>query len=549
MFLKLNLILALAIASQSLSWAQNDKSSRINENAPVGGVFNRNLGGEPPTLHPITATDLYASIVHSYVFDSLAARHPESGEFVPRVAEKWEASKDNKVYTFFLRKNVTWSDGKPLTAEDVKFSLEAIRNPEYKAVHLQPYYESIEKVEVVDTHTVKFYLKDTYFQNFISMVGLTLIPKHVYGDVEKSKKMSKTVVGCGPYTLEKFERGQRLVLKRRADWYGFQTPEWKGAYNFEAINMRFVKEDAVAFEMMKKTEIDFMSLTPEYYIQKANGTPWGETVFKNKVENKAPKGFGFIGWNFRKPMFQDKNVRLALYHLLNREEMNQKFRFGLSDLATGPLYKQSEYASPKVKPVLFDPAKAKTLLTQAGWKDSDKDGVLDKTIGGQKTAFRFSLIYANKDVEKYWTLYKEDLKKAGIDMELKYLEWNSFLKILDEGSFDAAALGWSGSLEWDPKQIWHSSNAVPGGSNFIAYKNTEVDKLIDQARMEPDKKKRIPLLQKVYEMIAADVPYAFLFNDKFTLYANSNKVEKSADTFTYDLGLDYWWSSQASKMR
>jgi microcin C transport system substrate-binding protein len=339
------------------------------------------------------------------------------------------------------------------------------------------------------------------------------------------------------------------VLKRRADWYGFQTPEWKGAYNFEAINMRFVKEDAVAFEMMKKTEIDFMSLTPEYYIQKANGTPWGETVFKNKVENKAPKGFGFIGWNFRKPLFQDKNVRLALYHLLNREEMNQKFRFGISDLATGPLYKQSEYASPKVKPVLFDPAKAKTLLTQAGWKDSDKDGVLDKNIGGQKTAFRFSLIYANKDVEKYWTLYKEDLKKAGIDMELKYLEWNSFLKILDEGSFDAAALGWSGSLEWDPKQIWHSSNAVPGGSNFIAYKNTEVDKLIDQARMEPDKKKRIPLLQKVYEMIAADVPYAFLFNDKFTLYANSNKVEKSADTFTYDLGLDYWWSSQASKMR
>jgi peptide/nickel transport system substrate-binding protein/microcin C transport system substrate-binding protein len=294
--------------------------------------------------------------------------------------------------------------------------------------------------------------------------------------------------------------------------------------------------------MMKKNEIDFMSLTPEYYVQKAQGAPWGKTAFKYQVENKAPKGYGFIGWNFRQPLFQDKNVRLALYHLLNREEMNKKFRFGLSNLATGPIYMQSEYASPAVKPVLFDPQKASELLSKSGWKDTDKDGLLDKVLNGKKTPFKFSLIYANKDVEKYWTLYKEDLKKAGIELELKYLEWNSFLKLLDEGNFDAAALGWSGSFDWDPKQIWHSSNAVPGGSNFIAYKNPEVDKLIDQARLEPDKTKRVTMLRKVYELIAADVPYAFMFNEKYVFYANSAKVEKPVDTFQFDLGLDYWWS-------
>jgi peptide/nickel transport system substrate-binding protein/microcin C transport system substrate-binding protein len=191
---------------------------------------------------------------------------------------------------------------------------------------------------------------------------------------------------------------------------------------------------------------------------------------------------------------------------------------------------------------LFDLKKGSELLAKAGWKDSDKDGILDKTIKGKKTDLRFSLIYANKEVEKYFTLYKEDLKKAGVELDLKYLEWNSFLKLLDEGNFDAAALAWSGTFEWDPKQIWHSSNAIPGGSNFIAYKNQEVDKLIDQARMDPDKKKRMEKLHRVYELIAEDAPYAWLFNDKFAFYATSNKIAKPADSFQYDVGHYYWWT-------
>jgi peptide/nickel transport system substrate-binding protein/microcin C transport system substrate-binding protein len=513
-----------------------------NTTAPIGGTFTRNIEGEPPTIHPIMASDLYADRVNLYVHDTLANRNPETNEFEPRLAEKWETSKDQKVYTFFIRKDAVFHDGKPVTAEDVKFSYDAIFEPAYKAANLQPYYEGIAKVEVVDPKTVKFYLKDTYFQNFIAMASMTIIPKHVYGDVEKSKKMTKTGIGAGPYMLDKFEKGQRVVLKRFDKWYGFNTKEWKGSYNFATIVLRFVKEQAVSLEMVKKGELDYDELTAEHYVKNTEGAPWGVSVFKNKVENKSPKSYGFIGWNFRRDIFQDKNVRWALAHLMNREEMIQKFRYGMSVPATGPTYVQSEYASPKVKPIPFDPKKAGELLTKAGWKDTDKNGILDKTIKGKKTDFRFALMYANKDNEKYWTLYKEDLKKAGIEMELKYLEWNSFIKMLDEGNFDAIAMGWSTTFDWDPKQIWHSTNAIPGGSNFIAYKNTEVDKLIDVARLEPNKDKRLEKLRKVYELIAADAPYVFLFNDKFTFYANSNKIAKPADTFKFEIGYDYWWT-------
>lgn len=537
----IQVLVAVAVITLSVNVAN---AAKPNENAPKGGNFTRNLGGEPPSLHPISYSDLYGQIIVDQICDTLATRDIETLEFKPRLAEKWETSKDGKVITFTLRKNAVFHDGKPVTAEDVKYSYDAIFEPAFNAADKRVYYEGVQKVEVVDPYTVRFTLKNTYFQNFLQIAELFIIPKHIYSDVEKSKKLTRTLTCSGPHVLDKFDKGQRIVIKRFDKWYGWTTPEWKGAYNFETISFKFVKEDAVSFEMVKKGDLDYEDLTPEYYLKKAEGDPWGKTVFKNKVENAAPKGYGFIGWNFRKEMFQEKNVRVALSHLMNRTEMNQKFRFGMAELATGPVYVQSDYASPSVKPILFDPKKAQELLAKSGWKDSDKDGVLDKTVNGKKVDFKFSLIHPNKDSEKYWTMYKEDLKKSGIDMEIKYLEWNSFLKILDEGNFEAVALAWSASLDWDPKQVWHSSGAVPGGSNFIAYKNTEVDKLIEEARLEVDKKKRITKLRKVYEMIAADAPYVFMFNDKYAFYANSNKISKPADTFKYGIGREYWWSAK-----
>ncbi|MCX7978009.1 MAG: ABC transporter substrate-binding protein, partial [Bdellovibrionaceae bacterium] len=423
-----------------------------------------------------------------------------------------------------------------------KFSFDAIFEPKYEAANLRPYYEGIARVEVVDPQTVRAVAKDTYYKNFDVIAGMTIMPRHIYSDVEKSKKMTRELVGSGPYVLEKFERGQRIVLKRFDKWYGAQTKEWKGAANFDTLTLRFFKEETAILERAKKGELDYIDLRPEAYVKKTDGEPWGTKLLKIKAENSAPKSYGFIGWNFRRPLFQDVNVRLALAHLLNREEMNKKFRFDMSELATGPVYNKSEYASPKVKPVEFNPTKAKTLLSKAGWKDEDKNGVLEKTIGGKKTEFSFTLIHANKDNEKYWTMYREDLKKAGINMEIKYLEWNSFLKLLDEGNFDAVNLGWgAGSVDWDPKQIWHSSSAVTGGSNFIAYKNPAVDKLIDEARVEQNRAKRVEKLRKVYEMIAQDHPYAFLFNDKFVLYAVSSRIGTPGDTFKYTVGDDFWW--------
>lgn len=539
------MIVVLSAFIVSFAEANSTEYAKPNPKAPQGGTFVRVIGAEPPTIHPIMSTDLYSRYVRSYVFETLLSHDPNTWEYVPSIAEKWEISKDGKEFTFFLNPKAKFHDGKPVTAEDVKFSLEAIFEPKHEAAHLIPYFEAIEykRTQVINPTTIKFFTKSAYYKNFDVASSFYILPKHVYGDIEKSRRMTTTAVGSGPYVLDKFERGQKISLKKFTEWFPRGSGE-EGSMNFARLEFRVVKDENIQLERMKKGDFDFLApLTPEAFVKKTEGPPWGKSVFKVKAKNDSPKPFGFIGWNLQNELFKSRDVRVALNHLMNREEMNKKFRFGLSELATGPLVKFSEQASPNVKPILFDSKKARELLTKEGWTDTDKDGVLDKKVGDKKTDFKFSLLYANQDNEKYWTLYREDLLKAGIVMELKYSEWNSFSKTVDEKKFDAIAMGWGAvDVDWEPRQIWHSDSAKESGSNYISYKNPEVDKLIDQAGAAFDKSKRIELRRKIYELIAADAPYVFLFNDVYTFYARSGKVETPGDAMRYDIGFEYWWS-------
>jgi ABC-type transport system substrate-binding protein len=510
--------------------------------AVKGGAYSLNLGGEPTTLNPLNSTDGYAQDVQKYVLETLAKHNDDTYEWEPSLATSWTISKDGKEFVFKLRQGVTWHDGQPLTAEDVKFSYDVIFDSHYDTAALRPYFEAVEKVEIIDPQTVKFVLKTKYFGNFEQVAGtMWIIPKHIYGDLEKGPKLNHELIGSGPYILDKNEKGKRLVLKRNPTWWGLNVPAFKDQYNFDQLTLKFVAEETVALEMLKKGDLDFNGLDPDSYAEKAVGAEWGKSVLKVKAENVAPKGYLFVGWNLKNPLFMDKKVRLALWHLMNRKLMIEKFRHGMSLPATGPWYLQNDYASKKVKVVEYDTKLAHTLLTEAGWADTDHTGVLSKVIDGKKTDFKFTLLCPSQDYMKYYTLYKEDLKKAGIDMDLKYVEWNSFIKILDERKFDALTLSWTGDVDPDPKQIWSSESIANQGSNFVSYSNPEVDKLIEQARGTMDKKKRIPILQKVYEIIADDAPYAFMFNDKYVLYGVTARTKKPKDTFNYTVGLSHFW--------
>lgn len=545
---RLSIAVLAGIVSFAAAAAARAETTKVNKgvvlgnpSAPKGGTFLMNLQAEPATLNPITGTDMYNFKIQDLVMDALMERNPDTYQFDPALAEKVDISKDGREFTFTLRKGATFSDGKPVTAEDVKFSFDVIFDPKYNAAVKIPYYENIEKAEITGPDTVKFTAKAKFYANFEVLASMAIVPKHFYGNAEEGVKKNKTILGSGPYVLKEYNQGQSIVLERNKNWWGNAAPERRGQHNFQTIRMRFDKEENLALERLKKGELDFDALSPDAYVKKTEGAPWGTTVLKKKVENLEPKAYGYIGWNLRLDMFGDKRVRKALTHLMNREEMNQKFRYGMSLLARGPWYQQSEYADPNVKPLLFDPKKAAALLKEAGWSDTNKDGVLDK--GGKP--FEFTLTYGGGDVQKYFVLYQEDLKKAGIKMNLQVLEWNAMLKNVNEGKFEAIAMAWgAGSVDFNPKQVWHSSSAKPGGSNRTGYSNPEVDKLIEQGVAETDKKKRIPIYRKIYAAIAEDAPYTFMFNNKYALYAVNKRIGLPNDTFKYRIGTDMWWTGK-----
>jgi ABC-type transport system substrate-binding protein len=513
--------------------------------APAKGTFYLRLEEDPSTLNPVTSTDAYVYDIHDLVFDTLLLRSDETYEWLPEIAEKWDVSKDGKTYTFKIRPGVKWHDGQPLTAEDVKYSYDVYFEGRFQAPTKKVYFEKLKEVKVLDPLTVQFICKDAYYKNLEVLASyVKIVPKHIYGQIDPADpRLNREIVGTGPYQLQEWNKGQRIVLKHVPEYWAADLPYYKERYKFDKIVFRVVRDDTVAMEMLKKGDLDYLDLRlqPERFAKDTQGPEWGTKVFAVKAQNDAPQmyGYGFIGWNLKNPFFRDRLVRQALSHMINRPLMIEKFRFGLSELAVGPFGNRSPSTSPKVKPVPYDPKKALALLKKAGWKLDE--GGLTKEMDGNPTHLEFTLICANPNFEKYLTLIKEDLKAVGITMNIKMMEWNSLAKALDERKFEAATLGWTvNSMDDDPVQIWHSKSIPSPGSNFIGYANPAVDRLIDEVQLTLDRKKRIAKLHRVHELIAEDQPYSFLFNQKYWLYVNSNRVEKPSDTLKYAIGWNTW---------
>ena len=512
-----------------------------NKSGKSGKSIYYNIGVEPATLNPLASGDASASAVQVYIFESLLSRDLDTYDWKPSLATEWTISPDKKTYTFKLRQNVKWHDGKPFTAHDVKYSYDVIYTDDYKAVQIRSYYEAVKEVSVIDDFTVKFEVKDDYFLNFDVCAGIEVLPKHFYSDPANKKDFGKKLIGTGPYLFTKYDKGQKIILVKNPEWWGATDLKEKETNTIPKVVLRFSSEENVSLELLKKGDIDSLALRPEGFVKKTNGKIWEDKIIKVKTENKTPKGYNFIAWNQKHPILKDREVRKALAMLLNRPLMQEKFEFNLSEPATGPIYVQSDYANHETKPVPYDSSEALKILSAAGWKDSDKDGTLDKMIDGKKTQLSITILEPAQDFMKYLTVYKEDASKVGVDIQIKNVEWNSFVSLLDTKKFEAVRLAWGGGgVEIDLKQIWHSSSSLGAGSNFISYSNPEVDRLIDQARKLYSKEERIPLLRKAHALIAEDYPYVFFFNSKYSLYAHTKRVDKPKETFVYGVGQAYW---------
>ncbi|MCY4512472.1 MAG: ABC transporter substrate-binding protein [Bdellovibrionales bacterium] len=494
--------------------------------------------------------------MQSHILESLLKRNPETYEWESSLAKEWEQSPDGRTFLFRLYKGLKWSDGKPLTAQDVKFSLEAYKNPAYEGIRHISVLENIKGVKIIDDHTIQFITKKPHFKNFSIVSKMLILPEHIYRVPEyhslskmdknpsKAKNikphLNRIIVGSGPYKFLQYQQGKILVLTRNQTWFGRKIPSNKGQWNFKNIAFRFVSSRIDSFLRMQKGELDFVGLSAGEFVRDTFKAQKGVEIEKIKYALQQSYS-SYIGWNLKNPLFQDQRTRRALAHLLNRQFINEKLGFNLNKLSTGPWTSWSEYADSSVKPLLFNPKKASMLLQAAGWEDTNKDGILEKDFNGRRRDFSFTVIAVNEssNLEKYLTIFQEDLKRAGIRLSIQFLGMTSMLAVFDERKFDAIFFGDGFDVDIDPRP-WHSASIKKGRYNYIGYSNSKVDRLIEEAEQQFDRKKRIKILKEAYRLIANEVPCLFVFDYPYRFYAINKRIHTPKPSFKYNLGMSFW---------
>lgn len=521
------------------------------------------LPAEPDRLNPILSTGAYASQVESHLFLPLLQFDPKSLELSPCLAvarpeirEITEGKyKGGFAYTFEIHKEAAWDDGRAVTAGDYIFTMKAILHPGVESPAFKAYFNFLKDIKTDPANPKKLtvYTNGPYILAEAALGNIEVYPEHFYdpegvmknypvrmlvnedssailvekdtllgrfADTFNSSEYSREkdlVRGCGAYQLEEWITGERIVLKRKKDWWGDKISDKYPLLKAfpEKIIYRPVVDGTTAVTLLKSRGLDAMgSIEAEAFVELTEND-----LVKQFYNLYTPPflAYYYIGFNTNSPKLSDKNVRRAIAHLLDMDDVVGRLMHGLAQRVVGPIHPAKPYYHTGLQPVSLDIAKAKTLLSNAGWKDSDSDGWLDKMIDGAKVNLQLTYKYSigNDIAQNIGLLLKENAQSAGIKIELIAKEFSELVEDTRKRDFDLYYMAWSNPPTLDDlRQTWHTQSDTPKGSNKVGFGNTATDSIIDAIRIEMDVKKRDELYLRIQEMIYEEQPYIFLFAPK-----------------------------------
>lgn len=490
------------------------------------------------TLTPLVSSDAYASEVQSYVIEPLIARDSETLEWKGLLAEDWTISPDGLTIRFKLRRDVSFSDGVPFTARDVAFSFEFMMNEAIAAPRARAYYSKIASVTALDDHTVEFVFSEPYF-NALSLAGsIEILGEHFYrrylDDPRLFNESRGLLLGTGPYRLPNPETWTpdqgRVELERNPRYWGPVDG------SFDRIVWRVIENDSARLTTFRNQDIDVYGARPREYQDLLNDT--GLMARSQNFEYMSPTaGYSYIAWNQSrggKPTrFADPRVRLAMTHLTDVGRLIDEVFLGFAEPAVSPFSSRSPQHDPALVPLPFDLERARALLLEAGFADRNGDGVLE---GEDGVPFEFELTFfqGNEDTRRMVLFLRDLYARVGVVMKPLPTEWSVMVENLQRKDFDAITLAWTSGVEVDIFQMFHSSQTIDGGDNFINHRNPELDRLIDAARAEVDEDRRMALWRQAEAVMVADQPYTFLLRRKSLVFID----DRIANVHNTALGLN-----------
>lgn len=508
---------------------------------------------------------LTSEVVENYIMESLIDSDVESWQDVPGLAERWDIEdnvelKDGTVirgkvtetgddyeirdlegkdvrkvgkaevkdvrlgtsFTFHLRRGVKFHNGQPFTAKDVEFTYRLLSHPKNGMPNIQGYFAKINECTVIDDFTVRLTYSEQYWMALSVVGGYMNIRPHQAWDPEgllgrdpeayfrkfQEHPLMLNPIGTGHYQLESYKKDFEVVLKRYDGYWNKNTPQYP-----DRIRFRIIKDPVAQLQALKNGEVDYVTSLPSenwltFFKDAGNRKNFGQ------VQMVYP-AYAWFGFNLRRNLWKDPKVRWAMaYGAADIDKYIREHLNGLAERVTGTVYRYSPNYNHDLKPIPYNPEKAEELLAEAGWFDSDGDGILDKD--GQKFEFEVltRTLPPTVPLMQYILQMQANLKKLGIKMELRMLEWSAFLEKIDRGDFDVCRLAWALSSppdKSDPFQIWHSSSIGEQGSNHIAYANPKIDDLIIRMRRELDSGKRKELLLEFQKILYDEQPYTWLY--------------------------------------
>ncbi len=463
-----------------------------------GDTFIEASIGEPSNLLPVLSSDSASSEINGLVYSGLI-RYNRDLRLEGELAESWEVSDDGLIMTFHLRHGVVWHDGAPFTSADVLFTYQMYIDPQVPTSYAED-FRQVADLQTPDPWTVRVTYKQPYAPALESW-GTPIHPRHLLEGVDVTKSpLSRMPIGTGPYRFIEWQSGEKLVLEANSDYY-------EGAPYIRRVVYRIIPDSTTQFLELLSGGLDFMGLTPLQY-SKRTDTPAFQRSF-NKYRYLS-FSYSYLGYNLRKPLFQDQRLRQAISYAINKQEIVDGVLLGMGQVATGPYKPDTWVYNPNIRRYDYNPEQARALLEEAGWFDLDHDGVRER--GEEKLSFTIVTNQGNDLRVRSAEILQRRLKEVGIDVQIRVVEWATFLKeFIFPGNFDATILGWSGGPEPDQYNIWHSSKTGPRDLNFIHYKNSEVDALLERGRRTFDQQERKQIYDRFQEILAEEQPYTFLY--------------------------------------
>ena len=493
--------LLLMLGACGPSQQSDNRSPDWNHTYPPesGGTLIDAMTGEPSGLISMIAGESAASAVASNIFNTLL-KYDKNLELEGELVQAWQVSPDQKTITFTLKPGMKWADGAPLTSADVLFTWKLVTDDNTRT----PYgadYKLVIKAEAPDPLTFRVSYEQPYAPALDSWAGLQVLPEHILkGQDINTTSFARKPVGSHYYQLGEWKNGERIALVRNPN-------ATQGQARIDRLVSRFIPDPASQFLELMADNIDTMSLSP---IQYARIFPArAELNRKIALYKELGNAYTYLGFNLKHKPFDDKRVRQAINYAIDKQELIDGVLLGLGEPVASPYKPGTRWTNPNLRPYSYDPEKARTLLREAGFADHDGDGILDRD--GKPLAFEI-LTNQNKQREMSAVLIQRRLKEIGISVNIRVLEWASFIgRFIKTGEFDAVVLGWSLSLDPDQYSIWHSSQQAPGQFNFIGYNNPKVDQLLERGRLELDPDKRMKIYHEFAATLLEDSPIVYLF--------------------------------------